>query len=325
MIPTLKFEDYKIGWICALQIEAEAAIVMLDEEHEGRFPTIHGDDNTYTPGTIQDHNVIIVQLPKKETGTISAATSVSQMRQTFTRLKYGFMVGTGGGVPGEKLDPDIRLGDIVVALPGSESQGIVGYDSGKETVEGFQMTGWLSPTNRKLRTVIEAIQTRVEVKGRNNFIKHLEVFYADNPQTKKFVHPAARGIEDHLHDAKRPSRIVKRPTRSSQDPVVHHGLIGSGNRLVKKAEFRDTERDRYKIICFDMEAAGIMNTLPVAVIRGISDYADKYKNDDWQPYAAAVAAAYTKGLLSVLGPDPSDISEPPVDAGQFNHPYSENQ
>jgi hypothetical protein len=51
-----------------------------------------------------------------------------------------------------------------------------------------------------------------------------------------------------------------------------------------------------------MEAAGIMNSLPVAVIRGISDFGDSGKNDIWQLYAAATAAAYAKELLKELGP-----------------------
>lgn len=53
-------------------------------------------------------------------------------------------------------------------------------------------------------------------------------------------------------------------------------------------------------ICFEMEAAGIMNTFPCLVIRGICDYADSHKNDRWQGYAAATAAAYAKELLEVI-------------------------
>lgn len=49
-----------------------------------------------------------------------------------------------------------------------------------------------------------------------------------------------------------------------------------------------------------MEAAGIMNTFPCVVIRGICDYADSHKNDRWQGYAAATAAAYAKELLEVI-------------------------
>jgi nucleoside phosphorylase len=49
-----------------------------------------------------------------------------------------------------------------------------------------------------------------------------------------------------------------------------------------------------------MEAAGMMNSLPVGVIRGISDWADSEKNDVWQEYAAATAAAVAKELLACL-------------------------
>ncbi|KAL3444390.1 hypothetical protein BJX65DRAFT_310973 [Aspergillus insuetus] len=46
-----------------------------------------------------------------------------------------------------------------------------------------------------------------------------------------------------------------------------------------------------------MEAAGLMNTYPCLVIRGICDYADSHKNKAWQGYAAATAAAFAKELL----------------------------
>jgi hypothetical protein len=49
-----------------------------------------------------------------------------------------------------------------------------------------------------------------------------------------------------------------------------------------------------------MEAAGLMNNFPCIVIRGICDYADSHKNDRWQRYAAATAAAYAKELLAFV-------------------------
>jgi nucleoside phosphorylase len=49
------------------------------------------------------------------------------------------------------------------------------------------------------------------------------------------------------------------------------------------------ERD---VLCFEMEAAGLVNHFPCLVIRGICDYADSHKNKEWQGYAAVVAAAY---------------------------------
>jgi hypothetical protein len=43
-----------------------------------------------------------------------------------------------------------------------------------------------------------------------------------------------------------------------------------------------------------------MNNFPCLVIRGICDYADSHKNKRWQAYAAAMAAACTKEILSVI-------------------------
>ena len=57
------------------------------------------------------------------------------------------------------------------------------------------------------------------------------------------------------------------------------------------------------------EAAGLMIDFPCLVIRGICDYADSYKNKDWQEYAAAVAAGYAKELLEIT--DHIDIKHMP--------------
>jgi nucleoside phosphorylase len=69
---------------------------------------------------------------------------------------------------------------------------------------------------------------------------------------------------------------------------------------MKNGEERDRRAAADKAMCFEMEAAGLMNDFPCLVIRGISDYSDSHKNDRWQPYAAATAAAYAKELLGVL-------------------------
>lgn len=48
---------------------------------------------------------------------------------------------------------------------------------------------------------------------------------------------------------------------------------------------------------------------PCIIICGISDYADSYKSNLWQHYAAAAAAGCVKELLSYL--DPEDCQVPP--------------
>ncbi|KAJ4135293.1 hypothetical protein NW768_004915 [Fusarium equiseti] len=98
------------------------------------------------------------------------------------------------------------------------------------------------------------------------------------------------------------SKPVHRTPRPTNRPKIHYGNIGSGNSVVKNAVERDEVAKRDNVICFEMEAAGIMDDFPCLVIRGISDYADSYKRWDWQPYAAAVAAAYGKKLLLTISP-----------------------
>jgi nucleoside phosphorylase len=99
------------------------------------------------------------------------------------------------------------------------------------------------------------------------------------------------------------SRLVVRPTRDSPDPVVHYGTIASGNQVMRHGGTRDRLSREFGVLCFEMEAAGLMNDFPCVVIRGICDYADSHKNKRWQEYAAATAAAYAKELLSVMPTD----------------------
>ena len=50
-------------------------------------------------------------------------------------------------------------------------------------------------------------------------------------------------------------------------------------------------------LCFEMEAAGVLNNLPCLVIQGVRDYADGHKTLGWQRYAAMTAAAHAKEIL----------------------------
>ena len=95
-------------------------------------------------------------------------------------------------------------------------------------------------------------------------------------------------------------RVEHRVPRRTNEPVVHYGLIASGNRVVKDSKLRDRLAREYGVMCFEMEAAGVVNAVDCLVIRGICDYCNMDKNDIWQNYAAAAAAAYAKLLFSVV-------------------------
>ncbi|KAM0249501.1 hypothetical protein ACHAQJ_009049 [Trichoderma viride] len=95
-------------------------------------------------------------------------------------------------------------------------------------------------------------------------------------------------------------RLIERPARVGRNPVIHYGLIASGNQVIKDGRIRDKLVQELGVLCFEMEAAGLMDNFPCLVIRGICDYSDSHKNKQWQNFAAVTAAAYAKELLSVV-------------------------
>ncbi|CAD0018764.1 unnamed protein product [Aureobasidium pullulans] len=75
---------------------------------------------------------------------------------------------------------------------------------------------------------------------------------------------------------------IKRPLR--KDQAIHYGTIASGNQVMKDGITRDRiSQELGGVLCFEMEAAGLMNDFPCLVVRGICDYADSHKNKKWQP------------------------------------------
>lgn len=56
--------------------------------------------------------------------------------------------------------------------------------------------------------------------------------------------------------------------------MVHYGLITSADKLMTDANIRDHLIKEHDVLCFEMEAAGLMDNLPCVVIRGISVYSD---------------------------------------------------
>ena len=295
-----RVEDFTIGWICALPIEQAAAMQMLDEEYSLENDT----GSLYTLGRIGSHHMVIACLPPGQMGTNSAAVIATQIQDTFPSVRVGLMVGIGGGVP--NVQTDIRLGDVAVSQPRLNHGGVVQYDFGKTGPNGIKSTGFLNMPPRTLLNAAGKLQSRYLI-GTNNVMNHLSAFkhlpnfsynYAGPDVLFEPSYNHARG--ETCHDCSR-DRLVDRVPRLSQEPVIHYGTIASGNQVMKSGVDRDRISSQFDgVLCFEMEAAGLMNSFPCLVIRGICDYADSHKNKKWQPYAAATAAAYAKDLLLIL-------------------------
>ncbi|KAL7958815.1 hypothetical protein V8C34DRAFT_281795 [Trichoderma compactum] len=88
----------------------------------------------------------------------------------------------------------------------------------------------------------------------------------------------------------------------ARKPVVHFGVIVSGDSVMKSGQHRDEIASREKAIAFEMEGAGVWESFPTVVIKSVCDYADSHKNKRWQRYAAATAAACMKAFLGEWRP-----------------------
>jgi hypothetical protein len=108
---------------------------------------------------------------------------------------------------------------------------------------------------------------------------------------------AARYMIDEVHAS--PKGFT--PVRGNILPY-EFGNIGRHNVAFIIADRVERDVPGCTPLCFEMEAAGLMNEFPGIVIRGICDYADGAKNDVWHKYTALVAAAYAKELLTAVGP-----------------------
>ncbi|OQD61046.1 hypothetical protein PENPOL_c019G04134, partial [Penicillium polonicum] len=308
---TRSHDDYTVGWISALPVETAAAKLMLDNIHPP-LPRLPMDQNAYIFGSIGEHNIVIASLPTGSYGNTSATSVGMQLLSSFHSIRFGFMVGIGGGVPSSHAD--IRLGDIVVSQPTDTSGGVIQYDLGKALSGGqFKRTGMLNRPPKVLLTALATLQAHhlTEDSQINGFYSNLQAKMAPH-KAAKFTRPTQEDClfqaeYDHIAsdtciDCDR-SKLFLRPLREYQEPVIHYGLIGSSNQVVKDGKRRDQLARDLGIYCVEMEAAGLMNDFPCLVIRGICDYADSHKNKEWQGYAAAVAAAYAKELLLVVAID----------------------
>lgn len=320
----LAVSEYNVGWICALHIELAASLLMLDEVHEAPV-TPQEDNSNYHFGQIGRHNVVLACLPLSRTGTNAAAATARDMVRTFS-VDLILVVGIAGGIPSEIFD--LRLGDVVVAMPQPEHGGVVQYDFRKAMQKGtFEITRSLNRPNNRVLNILTTIAALGEIGGINPQ-QHVEEAAVRAPRFARpntLLHPDLLFESGTLHvdspyreasntptcslcDKK---RLVPRAARTTDGIEIHHGIVLSGNTLMRNAAERDWYSEQFpRAACFEMESSGLYEESCCIVIRGICDYSDEHKEKSWQKYAALTAAAYAKEV--VLKTNPNVRSPEPV-------------
>ncbi|KAK4182399.1 nucleoside phosphorylase domain-containing protein [Podospora australis] len=273
--------DYTIAWICALPLELAASRAMLDEEHP-LTPNQAGDENVYVLGRIDQHNVVMTCLPGQY-GTNNAAIVATNLKRSFPSIRATLM-----------------------------------YDMGKATVGGlFQGTAEAKTPAWLLNSAVSALRSK---HGPHRSSSQMaSILRSRLPNILRPSHPDRLFQASYEHPPGAPTcidcdpeKLQPRGARLSGEPRIHYGVIASGNRVMKDGNARDDIAQRLSALCFEMEAAGMMDNLQCLPIRGICDYSDSHKNKEWQDYAAATAAAYARELLEGLPPSSRTFDRTPT-------------
>jgi nucleoside phosphorylase len=340
--------DFEIAVLCALGTESDAVLAVFDDTWEYKYGKAPGDPNAYITGRIGNHNVVLAYLPSM--GKVSAASVAASVRSSFPEIRLGLVVGICGGVP-THLDTkdEILLGDVIIGT------GIIQYDFGRQfsdrAVRKNTHDDNLSRPASEIRSFLQKIQGSPSLQGlQENTHFHLTEI-CKKKDFEKSKYPGAS--EDKLHEsayrhkhhssaicatcAKCESneddtcdealelscfqlecddrRLVQRTRMSSGELQIHFGRFASGDRVMKSGYYRDKIASKEKVIAFEMEGAGVWENFPTIIIKSVCDYADSHKNNNWQRYAAAAAAACTKAMLDEwIAPDKPQQCE--TDAGK---------
>ena len=190
-------------------------------------------------------------------GNVQSATAVTQAINVWNPSAIVLAGILGGVEASERL-----FGDLIVA------EQIVGYESGKIKDSG--------------------LERRFEVLRPN----YLLIDKAHN-------FPSEEWIFD--------SKIIPRPDGSSGRviPKVHFGTVASGEKVVADTfTIPELQGAWVKLIGVEMESFGTAlaayqaeSAPAMFMVKGICDWADPTKNDEWQAYAADVSAAYVTNFL----------------------------
>lgn len=211
----------------------------------------------------------------------------------------------------------VRLGDVVVSMPLIKNgptyvhcETITRRDQFTEAYD-YTTKNW-SPREDKLQAVAEQLKSqenqssppwmRYLEEGSNRL--HAEESSFHRPSHKKDKLYAV--INGNLCQVEHPKPAVGEKADEFNRTRLRYGPIGSSKFIARNAQTRLEFGQSNGIVAYDNEFGAALDAvegsqkLSYLVVRGISDYEDGTKNKEWQPYAALVAASFTKAVICAL-------------------------
>ncbi|HEX3477469.1 MAG TPA: hypothetical protein VHT91_20750 [Kofleriaceae bacterium] len=246
------------------------------------------------PSKIAQRDYAIAVVCIGQPGNPAAAAAVTEAIALF-RPQALFLLGIGGGLRGAT-----RIGDAVF------SERIVAY-------EPAAVTG----SRRRPRV-------------------------APRPDTERPAHAIQQDLTHWLADGERDSRLADRFQALGAKPTARRGqtadfrahvskpvfvraeTFASGEKLIRHPHaFQELRKIHDKIKVVEMEASGLIEacrraSLPWLVVRGISDFGDRFKDDRFHEYASLTAAVALADFITEalqLAPDASRFDDAAYLAG----------
>jgi hypothetical protein len=184
-------EEYQIGWICALSIEAAAAQEMLDEKFETLEKQNNADTNVYTLSRIGKHYIVIACLGEQYE-TTSATTVANNMKCIFSKsLRIGLMIDIKEAIP--FTTNDIRLGDIVISYSTDTCESVFQHDMRKiDDDEELNRIGFLNSPSRLLLTAVNQMRAAALRKD-SLYLSYIQQAVQRNSRTRRnFSRPGSQ-------------------------------------------------------------------------------------------------------------------------------------
>lgn len=248
--------------ITAVPIETAA---VLNVDCKWSVFTLQGDSTIYRHAIIQANNgacnIVHTQLPEMGMTASAAHTTKAVLR---LNPKLVIMTGIAAG-----LEKDANIGDIIVATD------VWNYNSGKyiEKSNGDSVAAELLPDSKHINMDRATMEKILATDFKNQLIRIKNSFQGDAPNTalNVFLGPMACG-----------SAVV-----ASKDVI---DLVKSQARKVAGL---DMESYGVYLACRDVCYPSV-NTI---VIKSISDFADRKKDDSRQDYAAYTSTSLAMYLI----------------------------
>jgi nucleoside phosphorylase len=313
--------NVRVGIVTALNFErATIAATLGPPTHVEVAPALAGAFRVelfnVTNAFGKEFEIALIQTLKM--GNNASAIATTALLHRFPLIKQVLLVGIAGGIPTyihrnlmppseKEIAAHVRLGDVIVS-----TDGVLQYDFCKLEISKSECRALPVRPGANFSEALSYAGEEIH-SGNRQFLKWLgricKSLHISKPSiAKDTCHVWYRDAEGELIKSSKPMEHPKKQKgRRSGVPMVHNSIIGSANLLMKNPFQRDELRRTHGVRAIEMEGSGMADaawsfSASYLVVRGICDYCDMDKKDEWQEYAAASAAAYTRTILHFMNP-----------------------